>query len=519
MKRREFIRRAGLLSGGGMTAMMGLGMLPAAPASPILAPVLSGEKAGKKVLILGAGLAGLSAAYELEKLGIQSTLIEARKRPGGRLWTVRGGDKETDAEGNTETCSFGEGNYFNVGPARIPHHHEISLQYCRELGLPVEVFANFNEGAFFYSEARGPLANQRHRLRTIRSDLRGHTSELLAKAIHQDALDLPMSPRDVDKLLTYLREEGGLSEDFLYKGNDHRGYAIEPEGGTQSGEVASPHQLRSILYSGLTHPAFSNLGEYTFQQQPTMFQVQGGNDRIAYALADRLSSTIQYDTRVEKIEHTEDGVRVMTSGPDGEREMSADYCICTIPLPVLKNIQNTLAPEVKAAASGIEYMNTSKVSLEFNKRFWEEEDGVYGGISKTNMDITQIFYPSYNYLGKNGVLVGCYNFHDRAVKVGNLSPADRIELALNQGGKIHPQYRDHFQNGFTVAWHKTKFSMGGWASYTEETRAAHYPTLLKPDRRVYFAGEHVSYLTAWMAGAFVSARRVVGELAERIERE
>lgn len=515
MKRREFIRRAGLISGGGYTAMMGLGMLPAAPMTPI--------KAAKNqtfdippVIILGAGLAGLTASYELQKLGIPSVILEARNRPGGRLWTVRGGDTETEITGESQICNFSEGNYFNVGPARIPHHHEVSMHYCRELGLNLEVFANFNEGGFFYSQGRGPLANKRLRLREVRADLRGHTSELLAKAVNQDALDLPMSPADVEKLLSYLKEEGGLSSDFLYKGNDHRGYDVPPGAATQSGTVAKPHQLRTLLYSGLTHPAFSNVGEYTFQQQPTMFQVQGGNDKIAYALEEKLDSSVQYQSRVTEILHTNKGVTVRFEKNGAEKQIAGTYCICTIPLPVLNKIQNNFSTEVKAAAAGIDYMDTSKVALEFDRRFWEEDDAVYGGISKTNMDITQIFYPSCNYLGKSGVLVGCYNFHNRAVKVGNLSPKDRIALAMEQGGNIHPQYPLHFQNAFTVAWQKTRFSEGGWASYSTESREQHYPTLLKPDQNVFFAGEHVSHLTAWMAGAFLSSRKVVEEIAERV---
>lgn len=515
MNRREFIRRAGLLGGGSYTAMMGLGLLPAAPLRKLQAPHWDRSEDAPRVLILGAGLAGLTAAYELQQLGISSQIIEARQRPGGRLWTVRNGDQETEIDGTTETCRFHEGHYFNVGPARIPHHHEISMHYCRMLGLNLEVFANFNEGAFYYSAGRGPLANQRLRLREVRSDLRGHTSELLAKAIHQDALDLPMSPTDVERLLSYLREEGGLDPDFMYRGNDHRGYATEP--GTAPGKLADPHQLRALLYSGLTHPAFSNVGEYTFQQQPTMFQVVGGNDRIAYELAGRLQQAPRYGCPVTGLQKQDQGVRVTIRNEHGEtEELQADWCICTLPLPVLRKLPNNLSPAVQAAAAGIRYMDTSKVALEFDRRFWEEDDQVYGGISKTNQDITQIFYPSYGYLGRKGVLVGCYNFHDRARKVGALPPAERISLALAQGGRIHPQYPDHYQSGFTVAWHRVPYSEGGWASYEEASRAAHYPTLQEPDGRVYFAGEHASYLTAWMAGAFVSARKVVEDLAVRV---
>ena len=495
--------------------MVGLGMLPEAPLAPIKAPKAEPGKS-PKVVIIGAGLAGLCAAYEWQQRGIQARVLEARQRPGGRLWTVRGGDKETENGMPAQTCEFGPGHYFNVGPARIPHHHEITMHYCRELGLPLEVFANFNEGAFFYSQGKGPLANRRLRLREVRADLRGHTSELLAKAIHQDALDLPMSPADVEQLLAYLREEGGLDPDFLYRGNQHRGYEEAPGAGMALGKTAPPHQLRALLYSGLTHPAFSNVGEYTYPQQPTMFQIVGGNDQLATAMAARLEKPVEFGTQLVKLVNKEDSVELEVRVQGQIKRIEADYVVLTIPLPVLRRVDHNLSPGIRAAAEQVPYLDTSKVALEFNRRFWEEDDGVFGGISKTNMDITQIFYPSYGYLGKSGVLVGCYNFHQRAKKVGDLPPAERVELALDQGSRIHPQYRQELKSAFTVAWQRVPFTEGGWATYTEEQRTAHYPALLEPDGRVYLAGEHASGLNAWMAGALVSARTVVEHLLNRI---
>ncbi len=92
-----------------------------------------------------------------------------------------------------------------------------------------------------------------------------------------------------------------------------------------------------------------------------------------------------------------------------------------------------------------------------------------------------------------------------AVRVSALSPADRIEFALKHGEKVHPQYREEFETGFSVAWHKVKYSLGGWATWSRRGREGAYPVLNQPDGRIYLAGEHLSYLTGWMAGAFESA--------------
>jgi len=95
-----------------------------------------------------------------------------------------------------------------------------------------------------------------------------------------------------------------------------------------------------------------------------------------------------------------------------------------------------------------------------------------------------------------------------------LKPAARIERTLEEGSKIHSQYRDEFQTGFSVAWQKMPFSMGAFASYRAAARREHYPVLCEPDRRVYFAGEHMSWLTGWMGGALDSARQVAMKIHE-----
>ncbi|MEL6676479.1 MAG: flavin monoamine oxidase family protein [Bacteroidota bacterium] len=512
MNRREFIRRAALASGSAFTVMHGLGLLPAAPLSAI--PDTASLKKGK-VLILGGGLAGLTTAYELQKLGIDCEVLEARNRPGGRLWTVRGGDQEQELGYENQQCAFDAGQYMNVGPARIPHHHEVSLHYVREMGLSVEIFANFNEAAFFYSQAKGPLANRRHRMREIKTDLRGYTTELLAKAIHQDSLDLPMSPRDVEKLLTYLKEEGGLNEDFIYQGGERRGYTQQPGAAGQKGEIADPNQLRAILYSGLTHPAFSGVGEYTYHQQPTMLQIVGGMDQLATSIYEKVKPLVQLQAEIQEVKRKGKGVEVVYKNAEGKlKKAKGDYCVVSLPVPILRKLKHDFDPRMQAAFEDISYIDTTKVAFQFNRRFWEEDDHIYGGISKTNMDITQIFYPSYGYLSPKGVLIGCYNFHQRARKMGDMTPADRIQHAFKQGQKIHPAYADHLDNAFTVAWQKIPYSEGGWATYTEAQRAGLYQEFGKRDGPYLFIGEHTTYLNAWMAGAFTSARRAVNLIHE-----
>jgi len=493
--------------------MMAMGLLPGVPAHPFR---LEGSGNGASVLILGAGLAGMSAAYELQKLGYRCTILEARERAGGRCWSIRKGSVNEEVSQGVHTAGFDEGQYFNAGPSRIPHHHGLTLHYCKELKVPIQVYNNVNENTYYFSEGKGPLSNKKIRVREVHNDMRGWTAELLAKGMDGGKIDAGMSKEDGLKLIEYLRAEGGLDIDKLYKASARRGYIDSPGPGDAAGKIGEPLSLLAMLQSGLLDPDFYNVAEYTYELQGTLFQAVGGMDRIAAAFEQQVGALIRYQAEVSSIHNQEQGVKVVYKEKGVEKEVVAELCICTIPLPVLSNIDHNFSSDASRAIDSIVYMQTGKIGLQFKRRFWEEDEAIYGGITHTNNQLTQIFYPSYDYLGGKGILIGYYNFNEKAVATGNLSYQQREQLALDKGSLIHPQYRQEFEHSFSVSWHKTKYNLGGWALYSAEERQTLYKPLLQPEGRVYFAGEHMTYLNAWMAGAFESARSVVASLHSRM---
>ena len=512
ISRRQFLSRSGMLAGGTYPAMLAMGMLRSAPVHHFN---LEGTSTNKHIIILGAGLAGMTAAYELSKKGYRCTILEARHRSGGRCWSVRRNDTNIETGQNTQQAKFDEGLYYNAGPSRIPHHHQLTLHYCKELKVPIQVYNNVNEATYFFSESNGPLAHKKIRAREIHNAVRGYMSELLAKAIDSKQLDAPMTKEDSEKIIDYLKAEGGLEPDKLYKGIARRGYTTAPGAANQAGTMADPHKLSDILSSGLMDPDFYHVAEYTYELQMSMFQAVGGMDKIAQAFEKELGKNIQFNTEVTAIRNTSNGVTIKYKNKEGEHELAGDLCICTIPLPVLSNIDNNFSSSVNKAIDFISYIPTGKIGLQFNRRFWEEDEQIYGGITHTNNELTQIFYPSNDYLGSKGILIGYYNFNEKAKRTGELSYAQREQLALEKGSLIHPQYKSSFEHSFSVSWHKTKYSLGGWALYSNEERQSVYQSLLVPDKQVYFAGEHLTYLNAWMAGAFESARYVTEKIHAR----
>jgi len=508
--RRSFLHALAARGGNAYGAMLALDLL-AAPRAAAFA--LGGDGRGTRVAILGAGVAGLCAAYELRKRGYACTILEARTRPGGRAWTVRNGTTETELGGHTQTAEFSPGLWWNPGPSRIPQQH-ITIDYYRELGVAMEVFTNVNENAYVHATHATP---PKTRMREAAYGLRGHVDELLAKAVASDALDLSMDKDDRDKLLAYLREDGGLNKaNTLAQPLDGRlGYSLNPGGGNQPGSEHDPLGLTALIESGFGRTT-GFASEY--DQQPAMFQPVGGIDALPHAFAAQLPGVITYGAQVEAIRKRGSGVRIAYRDARGaEHALDADFAICTIPLSVLRTIPADWSPPMKAAIAAVPYADVTKIGLEFKRRFWEEDDRIFGGISWTDQPITQIWYPAWGYLGKRGILTGAYNFGPVARATGAQSPAQRLQAALDQGAKIHPQYAREFARAFAVAWQNIPHNRGGWATYSLAQRKSVYPILTKPDGPIYLAGEHISYLTGWQAGALESARLAVAAIDARVQ--
>lgn len=516
LTRRLFLERLAGTAGAAMTyeAMVALGLV-AVPASSSSAFSLQGPAApGAEVLILGAGLAGMSTAYELGKLGYKCTILEARMRPGGRCHTIRKGTV-SEEEGSTQTAAFEDGLYFNPGPMRIPHHHATTLGYCKELGVPVEVFVDDNENAYLHKSGAAGAKDLKYRRREVRADITGYTAELLAKALSKPALSAPMTKADVDALVTYLKRNGGLDTKNAYAGSPRRGYKTVPGAGLAAGDPSAPIALHELLDS---KTALYLQTEYL--HGAPMFQIVGGTDRLAAGLAAKVADRIVYGAVIKEIQQTADALTVTYTVDGQPKKATAAYGVCTLPMPVLAAMPGAdLSPAIRMGLPSVRYAQVGKIGLQFKRRFWEEDDQIFGGISNTDQDISQIIYPSSGYLSKKGVLVGYYQIGAEAGVTGLKPPAERQAMALSQGAAIHPQYKDEFETGFSVSWHRVPWSRGGWAGWSAEGRKTTYAAMLKGDRRLYFAGDHMTYLIGWMNGALESGRSVATAIHARAGQE
>ena len=523
--RRDFLWRVSRFGGAAvMGSMFALDLLGRDASG---GPQLSGRAPagkGRRVVILGGGLSGLCTAYELGKLGYECAVLEARARPGGRNWTIRRGTEETEIGGEQQGCRFDEGLFVNGGPMRISHHHATTLGYCREFGIPLVVFPNINEAAYVHRDGFPKL-----RLRDVEADVRGYTSELLAKVVKKGQLDAPLSADDREKLIEYLRADGRLDRELNYPrtggGRDDpsefdnpRGYLSEPGVAENSPKPTVPLDLETLVKAGY---GFSQLPAEIYTQQPTMLTPSGGIDRIPYAFAEKLGGVLRYRAEVREVRRTADGgVRVAyADGAQGGalREATGDFCVCAMPPPLLARLPADFSKEAGAALKLMQSGPAGKIGLQFKRRFWEEDDGIYGGVSRTDLPIGQIYYPFDGYGSKGkGVVLGCYNYGKEAIDFGNLPLAAREKLAVEQGAKIHPQYPAEFENSFSIAWRRVPHSEMAWAEFADDGAYDQVQRVLsQADGPFYFAGDWRTHMNAWMAGAFVSAHQVCRDLHAR----
>ncbi|HEX7204046.1 MAG TPA: FAD-dependent oxidoreductase [Xanthobacteraceae bacterium] len=509
--RREFLRRVAQVGGYRATylTMQAMGLLGTAAVAEPLA-LEGGTRHGTKVVILGAGMAGLSAAYELGKAGYDCTVLEVRDRVGGRNWTVRRGATLDMTDGTRQVCEFDDGLYWNAGPARLPSHHQAVLGYCREFGVALEVEINANRGALLHN----PAANDGKpiELRQAINDTRGEISELLGKAINRGALDQELSAHDKERMLAFLRHYGDLSPDLVYQGSARAGYKILPGPANQPGVRRDPVPLSVLLDADMWGEM---LFEENFTQQATMFQPVGGMDRITDAFAQRLGPAVRLRSEVTAIRRTDSGASIaFVDRKTGARQaIDAAYCIVTIPLTVLRGIDCDFSGPHRAAMTEVDYGNAVKIAWQ-SPRFWETEAHIYGGISWTAGPTSLVWYPSDRLFSPKGILLGAYAVRADADVLAERPLQEQFELTRTAIEGLHPGRGRELEKPMAVAWSKVPHSLGIAARWRPGRENA-YALLNQPDGPFHFAGEHLSQLGAWQEGAVLSAWRAANMIDRR----
>lgn len=525
LSRRQFLERIGTLGGLGAAyyGMGKFGLLPLARA--YAGPPQLDRRIGKgqHVVILGAGIAGLCAAYLLRDTQFKVTIVEPNPYVGGRCLALRSGDivaeQNIDHRGNPfkpVVCEFDKGPdfYFNAGPGRIPQSHTAVLRYCKQLKVKLQPFifacrSNLLQNDHFNQGKPVPL-------RWVKHDLRGHIAELLMRITRNDPINQFVTPENRAAFLRMVKHFGNLKESdqsLKYLGTRRGGWAKKPGAGLTRGILREPFDMDELLESGIWQTGlFSDMYLYW---QSSLMQAEGGMDHIPRAFENNLglNARIQLNKKADGISRTTG--KIYIGHPGSEKPLAADYCISTMAPPLLSRLlDDTFAPDFKAALANVYMVPACKVGWQAGSRFWEEENEIYGGISWTKHTISQIWYPSHGFQSQKGVLTGAYMFGESARTFGLMSHEERLAAALEGGEKLHPGlFKRNVEKGVSIAWQNMPGQAGGWAYYKNQAENPDFLTINEPQGRLLLAGDYFSFLSGWMEGAVLSAELAVERIA------
>ena len=449
----------------------------------------------RRVLIVGAGMAGLVAAYELRRAGHDPLILEARRRAGGRVYTLRE--------------PFAAGLYGEAGAMRIPLAHDLSLAYVRHFGLQTLPFTA--------QQPRGWIAarGQRRRRADLPADADPFDFDLRPAERALGAAEL--LTRSLRPIAQRWEAEGEAAWPAIVAAYDHyslRGYleaagwsedAIERFGVFYNQETLLNAAFLEFLRDELEH-------DYR-----GMVYLEGGMDTLPAAFLPALRGRIRYETALVALEQDAAGVTLHARTPAGRESFAGDYAILALPFPALRHVEalTPFAPAKARAIRQLPYDAACKIFLQCGRRFWEEDEGIYGGNSVTDLPIRSLYYPEHGRPSGRGVLLASYTWAEDARRWQALPPARRVERALADVARLHPQAPAACEGGASYAWGEDEYAGGAFALFGARQTTLLQETINAPDGRFYFAGEHASDHHAWIQGALESGLRAARAIAEQ----
>jgi monoamine oxidase len=484
---------------------------PPAVSAAVTSARPSAEPRRPHVVILGAGLAGLCAAYRLQQAGCSYTILEAdRAHVGGRVRTVQ----------------FSGGLHGELGAMRIPKQHTITLKYVDDFGLARRPFVMENKNSFIYARGtpvRDDKPGQLALLYQLRPWERDRTpDDLWAYAVLRnldrltdaEKADLATSDvfktkavDDLDRLsLRRLIEQSGLSDEAIE-------YLLVAYADVTLQHTSSTEHLREEM-SGIW-------------SQPQFYELVGGTEELPKAFAQRLHTKPRMGCEVVQIEPGHDA-KTATVAYRSDRKthrITGDFVLCTIPLPALARLDLRFDGEKMRAIHEVWYESATKVLVPTSTRFWETDPKhpIFGGATYTDLMTGSVYYPSDNAVDRDpkkskgpGVLVASYCWGQDARRLGAMSATERAKFAVAQVSKIHPELSHpgmvRWDEVQSWAWDDWPWAGGAFAFYMPGQFQSLHQAVIRPEGRVYFAGEHCSHSHTWMQGALESAETAVAAM-------
>ncbi|MBA2569607.1 MAG: flavin monoamine oxidase family protein [Chloroflexi bacterium] len=453
---------------------------------------------GKRVIVLGGGIAGLVAAFELKRQGHEPLILEAQHRVGGRVQTIR---------------DFAPGLYAEAGAMRIPRVHDLTLAYCELFGLELRPFVMGDPRTLVHiggqrmtvAEAdanpdRLPFELAEHERGRTWGDLWNEATREFRERYEaggQGSLDALL--REYDQYST---------REFLVS----RGFS---EGALEL------YGVMSFRESNMNAAVVEQLREIVGRSFEDMQEIVGGMDLLPRAFFEQLRANVRFGARITAIEQSPGSVTVHYRTDAGRYSVSGDHAICALPFSVLREIEvlgEGFSREKQKAIRELNYNASAKILFQVRQRFWEEEDDIVGGTTVTDLPIRRICYPSFSDPDdERGTLLASYTWGQDALRWGAMDAESMLEQALEDVAAIHPRILSEYEVGAVKDWYGDPYARGAFALFEPEQQTRLQESIIRPEGRIHFCGEHTSLYHAWIQGALESGIRAAKEVHEAPE--
>jgi monoamine oxidase len=492
MKRRDFIKQTALATGFALTAREACALTFNAQAVKASDGPLGLRGAPKRVVVLGAGLAGLSAAYELTRAGHDVTVLEARARPGGRVQTLRE--------------PFSDGLYAEAGAMNVYDTHDWTLKYIKLFGLTLDESKPSALSSVLYMRGRRIVSKQGQAVEypldltaeEKRLGRRGMWDKYVRPAVEEvgdyDARGWPNAELlKYDRMtFTDLLRRRGASPDAVYL----LGLGALGAFGDGPGALSALVVLREAAHRA---------------KEKQNFYIRGGTDLLPRAFAAKLSEKIRYGAPVVGLEQDSNRVTVAYLRAGARTSLSADRVICAVPFTTLRRIKVSpdFTPEKRRAVEEMPYTSVARTYLQTTTKFWLEEG--LSGYASTDISNMFVFDAAPNQTARRGILE-TYDSGPRARRLTAMREPERVHAQLSLVERVLPRVRSEFEVGATKCWDEDEWARGAYAWYKPGQMSSLLPHVARPEGRIHFAGEHASSLFGWMQGAFESGNRAAREV-------
>ncbi|MGV3487512.1 MAG: flavin monoamine oxidase family protein [Tuberibacillus sp.] len=458
----------------------------------------------KRIIIVGAGMAGLVAASLLKEAGHQVIVLEATLRVGGRVYTKR--------------SPFIDNLYLDVGAMRIPSIHVLTLAYIEKFGLGTAAFLNKTPHDIIY--ANGVRVSREDYARNpdilnypVLPHERGKTAEELIRAAIQPVTDFIM--QNHEKNWDRIVEDFGKYTMETFLRYNPVGISLSSGAVEMCKVLLGLEGFPELAFPAVLRELFPLFGPVTY-----FYEIQGGNDQLPLSFVPQLKEDIYLGHQMIKISQHNSQVTIHANHyqTQTKSQITGDIAIVTIPFTMMKFVEveprDSFSHNKYKAIRELHYVPSTKIGLQFRRRFWEAE-GFKGGMVITDLPIRFAFYPSH-LIGStgSGIILASYTWEDDCLPWDNLPEQDRIRNALDNLAVIHGSIvYDEFLIGASHSWAQYQYTGGAaFSMFKPNQEMDLFPYIHSPEGRVHFAGEHTSTDPGWIEGAIQSGIRVAFEV-------